>query len=289
MNFRDARMAGSWYPDDADVLRKYLTGFLESADLTVAKQAAYFDATSKVNFLLSPHAGYVYSGKCAAHSYATLKKWNPERIIVLAPSHRDCFSGASIWGPTDNVNSYWKTPLGNVPVDYDFCRELVEKTACAGFGQDGHREEHSLELQLPFLQLVASEFELVPVAMGIITSTELEQLTAAISSCLDDKKTLIVASTDLSHFYSEAAAREIDGDFIKAFLEMNPAAFEKDCKAGNIEACGAHPVALVMRLAGKMMENPIAEIIDYRTSAQISGDISSVVGYLSARIFDRKE
>jgi len=263
-------VAGSFYPGDSkrlhDDIEKYLG---EAVDSDVD------DAYG----LIVPHAGYVYSGPVAAYSYSLIKKIQPEVVIVLAPSHRARFDGASII-----PSGEYETPLGAVEIDETMGKTLESKNNFA-FIPEVHEAEHSLEVQVPFLQHILGDFTLVPIIVGTHDLVKLNNIAETIKDAIinDTRKITIVISTDLSHYHSYKAAHAIDNVFIKAVESFDVKKVSSVCKKGTAEACGEGPVLLGMILS-KMLGAHKIEILNYSTSGDTGGDKSQVVGYLSAAI-----
>lgn len=278
-SLREARMAGTWYPGTSADLRGLVDGLLQAA----TAEEAVFEADTRLGGLIAPHAGYLYSGAVAARAYACLRIWRPTRVVVVAPSHREWFRGACAWAPPGSGDGSWRTPLGDVPVDGAFRERLLAASGRVVAGTAGHGQEHSLELQLPFLQAALGRFRLVPVAMGEQNAETALDLASGLAAALDGEPTLLVASTDLSHFHGLEDARRLDARALGIFAAGEARPLLEELHAERLEACGAGPVAAVLealRLATG--SGPRVEILDYRTSADASGDASSVVGYGAA-------
>lgn len=275
---RPSPIAGSWYPGKPEVLRKAIEGFLEQA------VAPAFDGQPVG--LIVPHAGYIYSGLTAAHAFKVLQGRQFARVIVLSPSHQPYRQPLLTTG-----HDSYATPLGLVPVD----REALKKLNALLY-DDGRPElasvrrdqEHSLEIELPFLQIILPEgFGLIPLMMVDQSASLVRLLSAAlvklIRSFPQDENTLMVASSDLSHFYSERVANRLDGNLAQAVREFELETFYRHKQQGEMEACGLAPMATVLQTCHLLGADQVS-IADYRTSAAVTGDRSSVVGYLSAII-----
>lgn len=275
---RPSPIAGSWYPGKPEVLRKAIEGFLEQA------VAPAFDGQPVG--LIVPHAGYIYSGLTAAHAFKVLQGRQFARVIVLSPSHQPYRQPLLTTG-----HDSYATPLGLVPVD----REALKKLNALLY-DDGRPElasvrrdqEHSLEIELPFLQIILPEgFGLIPLIMVDQSASLVRLLSAAlvklIRSFPQDENTLMVASSDLSHFYSERVANRLDGNLAQAVREFELETFYRHKQQGEMEACGLAPMATVLQTCHLLGADQVS-IADYRTSAAVTGDRSSVVGYLSAII-----
>jgi AmmeMemoRadiSam system protein B len=276
-------MAGTWYPGQPDELRRLLRSYREELPTTPDR----LDPATRLAGLVSPHAGYPYSGRCAAKAYAALGSWRPRRVVVVAPSHQEWFPGVSFWSPVEGhpAPGHWSTPLGDVDVELEFGARLARQLPSLHCGQQGHRAEHSLELQLPFLQHALGSFRLVPLVMGDQRPEQVRNLVEALAASLDEIPTLLVASTDLSHFHDVEEAAALDNLFLKT---LGSATDETLLTALHSGACDGGPVAVVLGTLRRVLGDVTVDVLDYRTSAEITGDTSSVVGYGSALIRERR-
>jgi hypothetical protein len=236
--------------------------------------------------LIVPHAGYIYSGLTAAHAFKALQGRQFARVIVLSPSHQPYRQPL-----LTTAHDAYATPLGLVPVDHETLSKLnsfLKEDGGPELASVRRDQEHSLEIELPFLQTTLPEsFWLVPLMM-VDQSASLVRLLSAtlvklIRSFPKEESTLLVASSDLSHFYSERVANRLDGNLAQAVQEFDLNAFYQHKQRGDMEACGLAPMATVL-LTSKLLGADQVTIADYRTSAAVTGDRSSVVGYLSAII-----
>ncbi|MCL1864411.1 MAG: AmmeMemoRadiSam system protein B [Spirochaetes bacterium] len=275
MYIRKAAVAGSFYPGDKDKLQKTVSSYL-----TQASTSDEFN-NSRVIGIISPHAGYIYSGSVAAYGYNYLAKEDFQSYVVLAPSHRGRFNGASII-----PKGFYKTPLGDVEVDSDLC-ERLEKRERFAFIKEAHDMEHSLEVQLPFLQAIKPNAKIVPVVIGtadikicrIIGETIAEEIN---SSGIDYG---IIISTDLSHYHSYSEAVKKDKEFINAIESFDERRIKEDILSGKCEACGEGPVVAGISLSKKLGAKKL-KVIKYANSGDTAGPKDQVVGYLSALILD---
>jgi MEMO1 family protein len=250
---RPAAVAGSFYPGDAGALASVVTSML-SRPLAVAVAP---------KALIVPHAGYVYSGPVAAMAYAALAKSVAavRRVVMFGPAHR-------VWvrGLATVSASYFETPLGQVPVDRDaigsaFSLPQVE------INDDAHATEHSLEVQLPFLQTVLGAFSLAPFVVGGATPLQVAEV---MERLWGGPETLIVVSSDLSHYLPYAEARRIDRTTVDSILERRPLSRPE-------QACGMTPINGLLEVARK--EGLIPTLLDLRNSGDTAGDRARVVGY----------
>ncbi len=274
---RKPAVAGQFYPGDPVALSKQLTDFFAKA----GKEPI----PGKVVALISPHAGYMYSGQVAAYAYKLLEGHSFETVVVISPSHIAYFKGASIYN-----GGFYETPLGTIPVDTAVAGEIAD--ACQrvllsnkGHGSVGGRGEHALEVELPFLQLVLGKFKLVPIVVGDQDLATCEALAEALIKALKGKSALIVASTDLSHFHPYDEAVRLDNMVMDHVNSFDPKGLFADLTSGACEACGGGPVIATM-LAAKGLGANKAKVLKYANSGDVSGDKSSVVGYMAAVMYD---
>jgi hypothetical protein len=252
---RPAAVAGMFYPGHAATLRAQVASALGEVD-TPAPEAA-------PKMLLAPHAGYVYSGPVAAQAYATLAagRGRIRRVVLLGPAHRVAVRGLA----APSVEAF-ETPLGRVSIDRDALAEVLDLPQVVE-RDDAHASEHSLEVQLPFLQTVLEDFSLVPLVVGRATAEEVAEV---IERLWGGEETLILISSDLSHFLPYAQARAIDRQTIDAVLRL-------DAELDHQQACGATPLAAAMLAARARGLTP--RLLDLRNSGDTAGDRARVVGY----------
>ena len=263
---REPALAGSWYPGDPEILSRDVKRYLENA-----KEEK---VDGEIVALVSPHAGYMYSGQVAAYAYKLIEGKSFDTVVVVGPSHRFPFKGASLWD-----RGGFRTPLGVVPVDDELSKKLMEKRKEIRFIPEAHNQENSLELQIPFLQTVLKSFKLVPIAMEPDWSWETCQyLASAIAETVRGKKVLLVASTDLSHYYTYNIAIELDRIFLNHIERFDIEGLNRDLKSNRTEACGGGPVVTIM-LAAKTLGANQGKVLKYLNSGDVTGDRSRVVGY----------
>jgi MEMO1 family protein len=265
---RESTIAGSWYPGDAKSLRGQVKGFLSRASVPPVE--------GELIGLVAPHAGYMYSGPVAGHAYKLLETHRFDRVLVLAPSHRAQFSGASVYH-----QGGYRTPLGVVPLDRELVDALYKHTDVVRYVPRADDLEHSLEIQLPFLQVVLGDFLLTPVVMGSQELDFCRKLAGVIGEVCRGRKVLIVASSDLSHFHSDSEARRLDGTVLDRVAAFDPEGLADNLRKGECEACGGGPVVTLM-LAAKERGADSAKVLHYANSGDVTGDRSGVVGYLAA-------
>lgn len=260
---RAMAVAGSFYPSSAHEIREMIDHFntvLESHPDVVAR----FNALS-AKAVIVPHAGWVYSGFTANIAYRILAQSHPKTVVVIGPSHKVGFEGVSI----SDLETY-ETPLGNLPIDQPITHELQQKFALQ-YHPDAHHE-HSTEVQMPFIKHYLKDVQVVELVYAYADSSMLEPI---INLLLDKPDIAIVISTDLSHFYPLEEANRLDSICLEAILNMSISRLYQGC-----EACGMIGVEAMIGVAKR--RNMEAILLDYRTSADASGDSSRVVGYASA-------
>ncbi|SFM88971.1 AmmeMemoRadiSam system protein B [Thermodesulforhabdus norvegica] len=270
---RRSVIAGSWYPGDPEILRRNI--------MTYIRKASVPDIKGRLVALIAPHAGYMYSGQVAAYAYKLLENHKFDRVVVISPSHQAYFQGASVY----TLGGY-ETPLGIIPLDRELIDQLLSVCPVVRDLPDPHAREHSLEIQLPFLQvMLGKDFLLTPIMIGTQSYDLCAQLARGLAEVCRDKKVLLVASSDLSHYHSDREARILDGAVINRIESLDPEGLYRDLKDGRAEACGGGPMITVM-LASKALGATKSRVLHYATSGDVTGDRSAVVGYLSAAFYD---
>ena len=253
MNIRPAAVAGMFYPASKEEIEDMLDGFFAHVD----------EASPPVilsHVMIVPHAGYVYSGQTAAFAYHYLHAGDFERVVLFGPAHRVFVTGLAL--PESDA---FATPLGVVPLN-KAGMQLAANLLQVSFSNEAHRLEHSLEVQLPFLQRQLGEFELIPFVVGQATPHEVAEV---INLFVRDEKTLVLISSDLSHFHPYEEARELD-------LHTCDALMQGDLPIASEQACGANIInGLYQLLQGASH----LELLDYRNSGDTAGDQGRVVGY----------
>jgi AmmeMemoRadiSam system protein B/AmmeMemoRadiSam system protein A len=268
---RESILAGSWYPGDAKRLRQDIESYLQKASVP--------DLHGQLLALISPHAGYRYSGPVAAYAYKLLEGRRFDTVVVIAPSHRAYFSGVSVYD-----RGGFRTPLGVVPLDTELVAALKERDRRIRFVAEAHAQEHSLEIQLPFLQVVMPGFKLVPLVMGDQSFTACQWLAEAVAACIGKKSVLVVASSDLSHFHPYQEAKKLDQVVLDTVNAFDPGALSESLKGGACEACGGGPMVTAMLIGKKLGANK-SQVLHYANSGDVTGDHSGVVGYMAAAVW----
>ena len=274
---RHAAVAGSFYPADPKVLSAMIDDLL--AKVTVPQ------ITDPILAVVAPHAGYEYSGPVAAYTYAQLKGHKYTRVVVIAPSHHVAFDFTSIYD-----GDAYATPLGNVPVDKAFAQKLVKMSSTMKLSSQGHDPtsaggEHAVEVQLPWLQKVLGNFEVVPIVMGDQSYESSRALGVALAKLIKKEggDTLVLASSDLSHYHTYDDAVTIDHKTLNALQAWDYFSMSRNFQTRVWEACGGAPIVAAMIYAERMGANQ-ARVLKYENSGDVTGDHSRVVGY-SADVF----
>lgn len=267
---RPSPIAGTWYPGSPETLAASIREMLA--------HAAPPAIAGRIIGLVAPHAGHRYSGPVAAHAFQLVDRLSFERVVVISPMHH----------PYDapiltTSHHYYQTPLGLIPVDRQALQELAHRVRIAEVRRD---PEHSLEIELPFLQVaLAQPFSLIPLMLRIQRYDSCETLGKALADVLGDGKTsLLVASSDLSHFYPEAEAHILDRAMLDQVAAFDPEGVIRLEEQGKGYACGRAAIATVL-VAARALGANCAQIVGYGTSGDTSGDRSRVVGYGAAAIF----
>jgi len=271
-DIRKSIIAGSWYPGRPETLHSEIQGFFKAVADTPGP-------SGELMALIVPHAGYVYSGGVAAYAYKLLLARTFTQVVIIAPSHRYPFKGASI----DQKTGY-ETPLGVIPVDRSLAQAIADKSPIFKYVPGGHDQEHSLEIQLPFLQETLKNFSIVPIVQGSQDQSTCEEIARALAEVLKGKKVLLVASTDLSHFHPYEQAKTLDKKILDRVAAFDEKGLMQDLIQDHVEACGGGPMFTVMKTA-KLLSANQAYVLRYANSGDVTGDRSGVVGYMAAAIF----
>jgi AmmeMemoRadiSam system protein B len=233
--------------------------------------------------LVAPHAGHIYSGPVAGYAFKAIQGQIYDKVIILSPYHAG--HAAPILTSTHDAYS---TPLGPVPVDVAALSRLEEALAPRsgpGLTPISHDREHAIEIELPFLQVALDgDFSLLPLMLASIRPDQLPVLAESLVEALDGRTSLLIASTDLSHFYPKETANQLDGAMLEAVASLDPVLPLKVQASGKGEACGLTSVVTVMH-AARILGGSQAKILSYATSGVVSGDYRRVVGYGAAAIF----
>ncbi len=278
MSVRRPVVAGAFYPAQPDRLRQQIEQCF-SHQRGPGRLPGETQAKRTIHSVVCPHAGYVYSGPAAAHSYLALaEEEKPETVIVVGPNHSGWGTPVSMMG-----EGSWETPLGRVPLDTALAKEIFERSEVIDYDHTAFLREHSVEVQVPFLQYIYGDFKLVPICMGHQDLETSREVGEAIHRATEDKNVLVIASTDLTHQERRESANRKDRLVIDAILEMDEEKLQRVVREHRITTCGYGPVSAAL-VASKLAGAGEAELLSYYTSGDIIGDYSAVVGYAALKI-----
>jgi AmmeMemoRadiSam system protein B len=255
-------VAGRFYSADPVALASEIKGYLHDCPEKTDAMA-----------IISPHAGFIYSGHVAGAVYSCVEI--PDRVIILGPNH----TGIGAMGAV-MAKGEWAMPMGMTPVDAEVASAIVERSVPLIPDTSAHMHEHSLEVQLPFLQYINPDIKIVPICLGPFSLEECVEIGNTIADVVEEQndRTLLVASSDMSHYEPQAQAERMDGMALEKIRKMDPAGLWHTVKSAHISMCGIIPVTVAMFAAIRLGATR-ADIVKYATSGDISGDYSSVVGY----------
>lgn len=264
---RSPAVAGQFYSSNPEELRKDLSLLIQNS---TPKKKAFG--------IISPHAGFIYSGSTAGKIYGLVEV--PQTVLIIGPNHRGRGEPAALY--PDGV---WQTPLGAVSINSRLNSLVKQHTPFVKFDTLAHEQEHSLEVQLPFLQYVRPDVSISAICLGHGDYRSLYEIGVGIASAIRNygEDVLIVASSDMTHYESAASALKKDSKALEQILTLDPEGLLRVCSADHITMCGVMPSA-VMMIAAKQLGATKAEQIDYSTSGDVTGDNSQVVAYLSVMI-----
>ncbi|HEY7821125.1 MAG TPA: AmmeMemoRadiSam system protein B, partial [Vicinamibacteria bacterium] len=269
---RRSPIAGTWYPADPSELARTVSRLLAEAPAR--------DVRGRLVGLISPHAGLKYSGPVAAAAYRLLEGEAFETVVLLGPSHRVAFDGLAVY-PAGS----FATPLGLAEIDSDLASSFEKSTKRARAMPEAHRDEHCLEMQLPFIQHRLPRARILPVLMGTQSSTNIEAAATALARAVGDVPypVLLVASSDLSHYESRRKAQALDAEVLDRVERFDPRGLEALLEGERGHACGGGPMVAVMRAARELGADR-STVLAYGDSGDASGDLDAVVGYASAAL-----
>jgi AmmeMemoRadiSam system protein B len=265
---RKAAVAGRFYPAQATALKSEITEYLG-----IPKPL------KKALGIVVPHAGYMYSGHVAGAVYSSISI--PRHVIVLCPNHTGMGDALSVV-----LSGEWEIPLGKVKIDSELAEKLMRHCHLLSENTEAHKFEHSLEVQLPFLYFLKSDFQFVPITIGTGGYALLERLGKAVAETLKEfgEEVLIVASSDMNHYETDRVTRIKDRKAIDKILDLDPKGLYDVIKSESVSMCGYGPV-IVMLYGTQYVKERRAELVKYATSADVSGDTSQVVGYAGITVY----
>ncbi len=273
-DLRPSPIAGIWYQGNPNALAHQVDQWLQAARLP--------ELQGEVVGVIAPHAGHRYSGPTAAYAFRSVLGARPDLVAVVSPMHQ--YHPAPL---ITSAHNQYMTPLGNVPIDHEAVERVdraLEENIGMNLVQVANDQEHSLEIELPFLQrALAAPFQLLPIMLRTQSPQIASALGRALAGVLKDRSGLLVASTDLSHFYPASTARLLDAEMLRRIGNFSPEEVLSAEREGKGFACGAGAVAAVLWAVQELGGNKV-EVLHYSTSADETGDVSSVVGYGAAVI-----
>ncbi|MDQ7786604.1 MAG: AmmeMemoRadiSam system protein B [Thermodesulfovibrionales bacterium] len=267
---KEPSVAGQFYPSDKKALGEMVNGFIGNSPQGKGE--------GKIIALISPHAGYVYSGQVAAYGYRQIQGHEVKNVILIGVSHRSAFKGASVY-----TKGRFKSPFGEVRINEPLAQSFLNETAEVKYLPEAFEREHSIEVQLPFLQTVLKDFMIIPILIGTPTQKTFDHLISRISDTFDEK-TLIVASTDLSHYHDYHKAIGMDSKIISAVERLSTIQAGQLLQNGEAEMCGAFAVIITME-AAKRLGATQGVLFRYANSGDVTGEKDKVVGYASLGLF----
>jgi hypothetical protein len=277
MKVRRPAVAGQFYPAIRDELIETIE-YCFMHELGPKKKPPAKDADSKFLAFVCPHAGYVYSGPVAAHSYYYASAISDvELFVIIGPNHWGLGSGVSVYG-----EGRWITPLGEVEVDTEAAKELVEGSGIVDVDETAHLKEHSIEVQLPFIQysFPSKSYKILPITMFLQDKDTAKEIGKALASIARNRKALLLASSDFTHYEPHDQAKTKDTRLIESIKKLNVNDFYFSLARLNASACGYGPIASII-IASKELGAKEVKLLKYATSGDVTGDKSAVVGYAS--------
>lgn len=272
---RRSAIAGQWYPGTRAALAAEVDEYLATASVDAPP--------GTLRALVSPHAGLHYSGPVAAFGYGLLRASGPRTVVIVGPSHRVAFDGVAVF-----ARGAFETPLGLARVDEDLADALVAQGPVVHADDRPHEREHSLEMQLPFLQHLVPDLRIVPALMGTQSRAEVEALAAALTAALAGRDALLVASSDLSHYLSRDEARAKDAPVVADVRDFAPERLMDRLERHRNHACGGGPMVAVM-MAARALGADASSVLRQADSSDVTPhDTERVVGYLSAVLTRRQ-
>ena len=279
MGVRRPWVAGAFYPADPDRLKKTIEDCF-THKLGPGRLPEPRSAERSIISVVCPHAGYMYSGPVAAHSYYHLStETRPRSVVVIGPNHTGLGSPVAMM----SIGA-WETPLGEVKVDEGLADDIFKASDLIDIDEWAHLREHSIEVQLPFLQYIyGPDLSFVPICMGFQDLESSREVGRAVAEAVRGADVVVVASTDLTHQEPQASANRKDRIVIESILSMDETALQERVRASRISMCGYGPVSAAI-VASKMLDAKGTELLAYHTSGDVTGDYSAVVGYAAAKI-----
>ncbi|HNV03640.1 MAG TPA: AmmeMemoRadiSam system protein B [Vicinamibacterales bacterium] len=264
---RPAAVAGTWYPGQPARLAAEIERYTEAVSARIS---------GDIVGLVAPHAGLAYSGPVAAHAYRQLDGRAYDVVVLVGPSHHVGFEGVAI-----APRGVFETPLGDLPISEADADAIMAASPVVQDLPAAHRREHSVEMQLPFIQRMLPGVPIVPLVMGHQSRSTVAALGDGLAAALAHRRPLLVASSDLSHYQDSRRAAQLDQVIVTAVERFDPEAVERALARNPGHACGGGPMVAVMR-AARALGAADARVLCYADSGAVSGDTSAVVGYMAA-------
>ena len=279
MSVRHPCVVGMFYPADPRRLRQEIEACFKH-ELGPGKLPGKPERPRSIIAIVCPHAGYVYSGPVAAHSYLSLsEEEKADTFIIIGPNHTGFGTPVSMMG-----QGSWETPLGKVDIDSELAQLIFKASDTIDLDETAHIREHSVEVQLPFLQyLYGSDFKFIPICMDFQDLETSRDVGRILSKIIKGRSVVVIASTDLNHQESQESTNRKDSLILEAIRGMNEEALQDIVRQHRISMCGYGPVSVAL-VTSKLLGADKAEVLSHHTSGDITGDLSAVVGYASARI-----
>ncbi len=289
MALRKPAVAGSFYPASEAQLREAIKGsYLHKLGPGRLPSKGAAGETHGLKACVCPHAGYMYSGPIAAHSYLDVSQLDkPDLVVIVGPNHYGVGSGIATYGEGE-----WETPLGRVVVDAEASRKIVKLTGIVDIDPEAHRREHSIEVQLPFLQaMYGGSFSLLPISLAFQDKATARDLGKGLAGMLGDaadgeRSAVLIASSDLTHYEPAAQAKEKDTALLGHVQRLDLDAFYTTLERRNITACGYGAIGAVME-ACRLLGLEKGRVNAYATSGDVTGENEAVVGYPSVTFLER--
>jgi AmmeMemoRadiSam system protein B len=273
---RRPNVASQFYEGNAEALRAQISAcFLHTLGPKKIPQTNFHIHPRRIVGLICPHAGYMYSGPVAAHAFNELAQdGKPDTVVLLGPNHTGYGSALALMR-----EGVWRTPLGDVEIDGALADAILNETKIIDVDETAHKYEHSLEVQLPFLQfLYGNAFKIVPICFLMQDYDSAVEVGRALVEALDATNSVVIASSDMTHYEPANVAAEKDHLALKAVINMDAKSFYQTVEAQNITACGYAPITSLITYAQGICAKE-AKLLSYHNSGDITGDNSSVVGY----------
>ena len=277
MKIRHPSQAGAFYAGTAQSLKAQITGCFTHRFGPGKLPKVVEDGLRNIVGLICPHAGYMYSGPAATHAYYNLAMdGKPDVVVIFGPNHTGRGSALALMS-----EGVWRTPLGDVGIDTLTANQIVDETRIVDVDDTAHTFEHSIEVQLPFLQyLYGSTFKFVPICFLMQDLESSREVGRAVAKTLSGKNGLVIASTDMTHYEPHEQAQRKDKMAIDAVAKMDEELYYSTVESQNISTCGYGPTVAAIT-AAKLLGAKKAQLLCYKTSGDVVGDFSSVVGYAS--------